>query len=338
MVQVIDEFHPTPDAIKEHARASEFIDWEGPDGVVYKRICITEVPALQALIEAQVGPVDMLGMGYRLNYNGEGAAIHSDVGWGTHALVMYLSEGEGGTAFWRHKETGREDIVEGDVELFERVKDDWLDIDKWEQTQLVEMKYNRALIYESKLFHSRYPLEAFGNNFENGRLIVVAFFTPHSAKVEQKPAFTLRPAEEKDLRRIVEMSERFYPNTSYWLHSKIPFSANHAAVLAEALIENGVLTVAEVEGNVVGMIGLILMPFMFNPDYIHAGEIIWWVEPEYWNLKIGEALLDSIDKGCKEKGARHIQMIDLANSPVSAGRLLEKKGYVLTERSYTKVV
>jgi len=178
--RLIDDFLPDAQAIRRHALTSNFIDWPAPDGEVYKRISITEVPGLLARLEAEVGPVEMLGMGYRLNYGGEmpNAAIHSDVGWGTHALVLYLSEGEGGTAFWRHKATGAHRFERGDTDLFERIRYDWDDASRWEMTDLAEMKLGRAVIYESAQFHSRWPFAAFGRDADSGRLIAVAFFTP----------------------------------------------------------------------------------------------------------------------------------------------------------------
>src|SRR5690606_20663050 len=103
-VRVIDGFLDA----REDALRSEFADFDAPDGETYRRVCIKEVPGLREAIERAVGPVDMLGMGYRLNYAGElpNTAIHSDLGWGTHAAVVYLCDGPGGTAFWRHKGTG----------------------------------------------------------------------------------------------------------------------------------------------------------------------------------------------------------------------------------------
>jgi GNAT superfamily N-acetyltransferase len=330
---VLENFLPNIDEVRQHALQSQFIDWEAPDGETYKRVCITEVPGLQDAIERVMGPVEMLGMGYRLNYMGEepNNAIHSDLGWGTHALVLYLGDGPSGTAFWEHKATKTKSITVGEVELLEQIKNDWNNESAWELRNYVSMKKNRATIYESRLYHSRYPFIAFGDKPENGRLIAVAFFTP-------KSPVAIRPAEQSDLRRIVEMSERFYPHTSYWTVSKIPFNPEHVAVFASGLIDNGLMNVATLNDEVVGMIGLIFIPFIFNPEYIHAGEIIWWVEPECWKHGIGEMLLDSIDEPCRESGAVHIQMIDLPNSTLSAAKMYEKKGYILTERSYTKVV
>lgn len=177
---IIDDFLPDAESVRADGLRANYIDWYGPDGEIYKRIAIGEVPGLREGIERAMGPVEMLGMGYRLNFNGElpNAAIHSDMGWGTHAAVLYLSEGEGGTAFWRHKQTGAARIDQGDVALFEHVRHDWDDADKWDQIALAEMKLGRCIIYESAMFHSRWPFAAFGDDAKTGRLVAVAFFTP----------------------------------------------------------------------------------------------------------------------------------------------------------------
>lgn len=178
MIRAIDGFMPHPDLVRRAGLDAPYTDWAGPDGEVYKRVCLIEIPGLQDALESRLGPVTMLGMGYRLNYAGEppNAAIHSDLGWGTHALVLYLQDGEGGTAFWQHKATGAERIDPGDHELLDRVRGDWDRQDAWEQTGLVEMAFNRAAVYESALFHSRWPFAAFGTGPDDGRLIAVAFF------------------------------------------------------------------------------------------------------------------------------------------------------------------
>ncbi len=177
---IIDDFLPDAQSVRADGLRANYVDWHGPDGEIYKRIAIAEVPGLKGGIEKAMGPVEMLGMGYRLNFNGElpNAAIHSDMGWGTHAAVLYLSEGEGGTAFWRHKQTGASRIEQGDLALFEHVRHDWDDADKWDQIALAEMKLGRCVIYESAMFHSRWPFAAFGDDAKTGRLVAVAFFTP----------------------------------------------------------------------------------------------------------------------------------------------------------------
>lgn len=182
-MRVFDNFLPDAAAVRADALCAPFVDWPGHDGEVYKRVALVEVPGLREAIEREMGPVQMLGMGYRLNFAGElpNAAVHSDLGWGTHALVLYLCDGEGGTAFWRHRATGAERIRQGDVDLWHAVRDDWNTEKAWEQVGLCELRMGRAVIYESERFHSRYPFAAFGDGPDDGRLVAVAFFTPESA-------------------------------------------------------------------------------------------------------------------------------------------------------------
>lgn len=179
-VQIVENFFQYPLAVRQHALLSEFYDWRAPDGEVYKRVSLLRVPGMVAKLQEIVGPLTLLGTAYRLNYEGEipNQSIHSDIGWGTHAAVAYLQEGESGTAFWKHKRTGAVSIQPGDTELFQEIGDDWEDPEAWELRHVVEMKFNRGLVYDSTLFHSRWPFEAFGSSSKDGRLIAVAFFSP----------------------------------------------------------------------------------------------------------------------------------------------------------------
>lgn len=175
---VWDSFISNHEAVRQHALASEFGNLNAHDGETYERVCITEVPGLREAIEERMGPVEILAMGYRLNYENElpNSLVHSDLGWGTHALVLYLTDGPGGTAFWTHKATDTLRIDQGQAGLLERIQRDWNNADAWEPRGLVPMQLGRALIYESMLYHSRWPFAAFGSTPEDGRLIAVAFF------------------------------------------------------------------------------------------------------------------------------------------------------------------
>ena len=178
-IRIIEDFLD----VREHALAQEFTDYEGLDGVTYKGSCVVEVPGLRSALEKAIGPVDMLGMGYRLALEGElpNQAIHSDVGWGTHALVLYIGEGRAktGTCFWKHKSTGHRttDTIKKQTHL-NRIIKDTDDFTKWDCEKFVMFRHNRAVIFPSSRFHSRWPFEGFGTDKYTGRLIAVAFFTP----------------------------------------------------------------------------------------------------------------------------------------------------------------
>lgn len=175
---VLDDFFPEFDRVREHAKLSQFYDWKGPDGQVYKRITILHVPGMAEKLHKELGNIQIVAMGYRLNYAGEAPnqSIHSDLGYATHACVVYLNPGESGTAFWKHKATGATEICFGQQDLLEKIKEDFEQPDAWEQQLVVPVKPNRAVIYRGNIFHSRFPFEAFGDNPDNGRMIALAFF------------------------------------------------------------------------------------------------------------------------------------------------------------------
>jgi len=157
----ISNFLPDPKQVREFALSQKFGDLKAYDGETYRRIVNVEVPGLEEAIERTMGPVLMLGQGFRLNFGGElpNHAVHIDVGWGTHALVLYLSSCpaiETGTAFYKS--------TDGEPEM----------------VSLCKEEFGKAVIYRSDVPHSRWPLEAYGSSAEDGRLIAVAFFTPFS--------------------------------------------------------------------------------------------------------------------------------------------------------------
>ena len=177
-VVVVDDFLPEFERVRQHAILSHYYDWQGPDESIYKRISILHVPGLAATLTEYVGNVKIAAMGYRLNYEDEAPnqSIHADLGYATHAVVVYLNEGDSGTAFWQHKETGATEIWYGQSELFEQIHSDFENPDAWEQRLYVPSKKNRAVIYKGNLFHSRFPFKAFGTTPEDGRLIAMGFF------------------------------------------------------------------------------------------------------------------------------------------------------------------
>lgn len=146
----------------------------------------------------------------------------------------------------------------------------------------------------------------------------------------------VRAALPPDLPVIVRMAERFYETTEYgsWAN----FDAGTVEELAANLASNHVLLVAEHEGEVVGMVGLFVAPFMFNAAKTGAYEVVWWVNPEGRSTGAGSALLKAIEPACRAKGCDAIQMVHLSTSPKVAGLLYERAGYRHTESSYTKTL
>ena len=144
----------------------------------------------------------------------------------------------------------------------------------------------------------------------------------------------IRPATLEDVPTIVAMARQFYPETHYvnWCD----MDDGTVADLAANLAENHVMLVAELDGRIVGMVGLFIGPFLFNRDRLGAYEVVWWVAPEARGSRVAASLLTAIEAPSRDKGASRIQMVHMPNSPPQAAALYERFGYALSEVSYTK--
>ena len=144
----------------------------------------------------------------------------------------------------------------------------------------------------------------------------------------------IRAATHADIPAIVAMSRKFYATTDYAKHS--PMSDDAVADIAAMLIDTGVMLVAEFDGAVVGMVGLMVLPFTFNPQRTMAAEVVWWVEPDAQGFGVGKALLQAVEPAAAARGADLVQMMTLATSPPQAGAMYERAGYRHSETCYTK--
>jgi GNAT superfamily N-acetyltransferase len=145
---------------------------------------------------------------------------------------------------------------------------------------------------------------------------------------------TIRKGTLADVPEIVRMSAAFYPTTHYaqWCD----MDEETVADLASSLIENHIFFVAEDGDRLVGMVGLFIIPFMFNRHATSAGEVVWWVDPEARGSRVAASLLQAVECACRDAGADRIQMVHMPNSPPQAAALYERLGYSRSEISYTK--
>ncbi|MEP3049953.1 MAG: DUF6445 family protein [Erythrobacter sp.] len=192
---VIDDFLESPDEMRNQAIGLEYHDQPGPYiGRNSKQHA--QLPGLDQYVSSLVGenlkpiePRQSHGK-FRITLaEHDGVpAIHNDPSqW---SGILYLTKPEhcqGGTEFFRHKETNLESSPIND-----QVAQDWgfssqsevidstlgkdaKNHDAWEKTMEIPMRYNRLLLLRPWLFHTSGP--GFGTSPENGRLIYTMFFT-----------------------------------------------------------------------------------------------------------------------------------------------------------------
>lgn len=99
---------------------------------------------------------------------------------------------------------------------------------------------------------------------------------------------------------------------------------------------NGVLYVAEVKGEVVGMVAAVLAPSLFSEDNI-AVELLWYMKPEYRTARGAFKLMDKYEEWARAKNVKVASMTD-THQLADLQKLYERKGWMLSEKTYIKVL
>lgn len=190
---VVDSFVSDPVRIRQSALDSGFGTWAPNKGEVGSSVYTgmnfwgDHAPMLKGIARAMGEPIYPNSMFFRVtNLDTEGAYVHSDREAGDYTAIVYLSEhakGSSGTAFYNHIETGMDRMpsfaeLSQDPEFFSRFKTEMTEgkPEHWKLTKLIPGIYNRALIFEAPLFHSRLPKHGFGDSVESGRMVWVVHF------------------------------------------------------------------------------------------------------------------------------------------------------------------
>lgn len=147
----------------------------------------------------------------------------------------------------------------------------------------------------------------------------------------------LRLAKITDHDVVYDLVKKFFSQTRYG-HRDIDEEGAKATVEAFLNSDNRerVCLLWEKHGIPVGIIAGQIHPLPFLSAKV-AMECLWWVEPEERGTSAGLELLEAFEYWAHLQGADFIQMVSM---PDSTGKLLDrlykKRGYNLTEISYTK--
>lgn len=152
----------------------------------------------------------------------------------------------------------------------------------------------------------------------------------------------IRTATMEDMPGIVGMAQRFYPESPYpAIYGDMP--KEQAAGLAIVALQGmadfgivpGVMLVADMDGELVGILCAHIDPATFNPAVV-AAELVWWVEPEHRGGMTAVRLLKRGEDEARARGATVFNMCALATSPEEASEILKRLGYAPTHTVFTK--
>jgi GNAT superfamily N-acetyltransferase len=148
------------------------------------------------------------------------------------------------------------------------------------------------------------------------------------------PTSKIRVAEPTDIPRIVEMGSRSLREGPY--KDLVGDNPEQTSQLARSVIEmdNGTVLVSEEDGKLTGVLAFVIFPHYFSGEKT-AGELIWYVEPEYRQSFTAIALLRAAERLARTAGAKRMQF---TAPTVAVGEAYQSLGYKPVEVSFQKAL
>ena len=135
----------------------------------------------------------------------------------------------------------------------------------------------------------------------------------------------IRKATHDDLDRIADMGRDFHA-FSPW--RKIPFDRDSTKDFCARLIDGGVILISDH-----GMIGGLVNPLYFNPDFSVGCELFWWAKSG------GRALMEAFEEWAMEQGVSGLQFSALGDGNAERmAQLFDRAGYRKVETGWFKEV
>ena len=144
----------------------------------------------------------------------------------------------------------------------------------------------------------------------------------------------IRPANfDTDALAIIEGAREFSQQTSLasWFRHGEEFIDDISKVM---VLDNLEISVAEHNGKIVGGIGIVYVPFLWNNSILVGDELFWWTDNNA-PFKTGSSLFDFAMKRIEEKGARPMFRA-LDTSPEHIEKFYKRRGLNKFESAFTR--
>lgn len=146
----------------------------------------------------------------------------------------------------------------------------------------------------------------------------------------------IRKATHDDIPSLLRIGRQYYATSGYAEYA--PMDDASAIGVFETTLNHGVFLVSEDERGVTGMLGAVIVPFMFNNAISTASETVFFVDKDATQQGVGGALLDAWIEACRTSGVRVMQGHGLTDSNRELSALYASRGFNPSEYSVSKVL
>lgn len=148
----------------------------------------------------------------------------------------------------------------------------------------------------------------------------------------------IRFVEEKDFQQVYEMTSKFFAESNFLSELSADPESVYNLVRAASLREQLVGWVAEDNGELIGMLAVVIVPSPFNSNVIVADEMVWWVNPVH-RKSLGNKMLNTAIDYCRNRGVKFFVMKYIHDGSVSIDKIqkvFSRKGFDTVETTVVK--
>lgn len=147
----------------------------------------------------------------------------------------------------------------------------------------------------------------------------------------------IRPATENDIPRLVAMAAAMHAEAPRY--RDVPFVAGDQTIFLEMSLKNPdhIILVAVDDDKIVGMLGALLVPFMFNLKERYAADFGFYVDPGTRGKRAAVLLVMAYEGWAQAMRVKRACLSESSGiAPDKVGEFLRGMGYSLSGSSYAK--
>lgn len=139
---------------------------------------------------------------------------------------------------------------------------------------------------------------------------------------------------DSEVVRIALFGRALWEETRYYAHG-IEYDRDSVLQTINGIVQEGIALYAEAEGQIVGILLVIVAPCVVNQQELLGYAWQFHVVPEYRDGPLGADLLSRVQTQLRKKGVKHLQVIASSKEMLP---YYESFGFERTECAMTKVV
>ncbi len=155
--------------------------------------------------------------------------------------------------------------------------------------------------------------------------------------IETLEKVVIEKAVTEDIAGIVELIREFFEESVSEYSISLDTVTTHETV---ANYVNNLIAIVARRGNeIIGVVGGLVMPSIFDKNQIVGQESVWYITKKERQGSVGIRLIREFENKCKELGAHLIVMVHMSNLYADVlDKLYKVRGYKLAENHYLKVI